>query len=68
MTSRGLRAQMPSEFTGTKRPNKSAARERRDCAAVPIERHRRGVGEPSRSAMKCACLDDEPRMDTNSHE
>ena len=28
------------------RPNKRAARERRDCALVPTEDHRRGVGEP----------------------
>ena len=31
-------------------PNKAAARERRDCALAPIEHHRRGVGEPRRSA------------------
>ena len=30
-------------------PNKRAARERRDCALVPTEDHRRGVGEPQRS-------------------
>jgi len=28
--------------------NKAAARERRDCALVPTEDHRRGVGEPRR--------------------
>ena len=34
----------------TNRPNKTAARERRECAAVPVGHPWRGVGEPYRSA------------------
>ena len=39
----------------TRRPNKSAALERRESVSIPIEDRGRGVGEPSRSAIKFDC-------------
>ena len=48
----------PPIFRGRRResPNQAAARERRDCALVQIEHHRRGVTEPRRWS-KCFARD-----------
>jgi hypothetical protein len=45
-----------------------SSRQRRGRVPVQIQRLRRAVPELRRSVIEWDCLEDQPRMDTNSHE